>query len=182
MYTLFIIILSYFIAVCFGWLIHLFLHSEIFGFAVYKYHLFAHHRHKEIAHHSDLDHYSIIEHLIWLSFIIVLELAVFLLFPLYYLLIFIITTISYAVMFYYIHDNVHFKHSFLNRYKWFRRLKARHLTHHRCGGIIRFEKKLREECPNISFGGPIGGIFLDKLFHADHKDLQKEKNNVNQRK
>lgn len=170
MSVLLFIIGSYFLAVCIGWFIHFFLHCKIWGVAIYKYHLFAHHRHKEIANHSDLDRYNIIEHIIWLSVILAVECAAFMLFSLMYSLIFIITTLLYAVAFYYIHDNVHFKHSLLNQYKWFRRLKERHLIHHRYGGIIYFEKKLRDECPNISFGGPIGGKFMDKLFNADYKE------------
>lgn len=169
MITLMLIVLSYFVAVCLGWFIHFFLHCEIFGVAVYKYHLFAHHRNMQIAHHSDLDRYSIIEHFIWLAFIITFELLVLMLIPLEYALIFMITSILYAIMFYYIHDNVHFKHSFLNHFKWFRRLKARHLLHHRHGGIIRFEKKLGDECPNIAFGGPVGGRFIDKILKAERR-------------
>lgn len=163
------IVISYYVAVFVGWFIHFFLHCELFGFKVYKYHLFAHHKKLTIASHSDMNRYNIIEHLIWLSFIVLANVLILVFVPLQYSLIFLVIAIIYGSFFYYVHDNVHFKHSFLNRYKWFRKLKARHLIHHRWSGVITFKKPLSEECPNIAFGGPVGGIFIDRIFKAEKK-------------
>ena len=169
MAILFTIVISYYFAVLLGWLIHFFLHCEIFGFKVYKYHLFAHHKNLNIAHHSDMNRYNLIEHLIWIFFIGLAVLLVAVLVPAPYNMVFVGVAILYASFFYYVHDNVHFKKSFLNRYRWFRKLKSRHLIHHRWGGVITFKKPIQEECPNIAFGGPVGGVLLDKLINAEKK-------------
>lgn len=170
MFTLLTIIAGYYLSICLGWLTHFLLHCEIFGLRFYKFHLLAHHKKIKIANHTDINFYNIIEHLIWLSLYFIVNLVFLALLPLYYALILIATLTVYAILFYFIHDHVHFKHSFLKRYKWFRALKTRHLVHHRHGNVIRFKQSLHEECPNIAFGGPIGGIFIDKLVKADRKD------------
>ncbi|CAM4459017.1 MAG: hypothetical protein LEGION0398_MBIBDBAK_00862 [Legionellaceae bacterium] len=163
---LFTIMVTYFVSIILGWGVHLLLHCKIFGYPFYKFHLLAHHRKKFIANPLDLNLYNIIEHLVWLTFYALFLLIFYLILPPLHFWVSSITFTSYAIVFYIFHDLIHSKDSFLNQYIWFKKVKSRHLLHHRFAGIIEFKKSLKEECPNISFGGPIGGVLLDKLINA----------------
>ena len=150
------------------WLTHLLLHQRILGFPLYSIHLGAHHRIDHVDEYV-LDVSTVVEHFVWAGFTVLVSSIYLALFPLWMAVILIAELLFSAGWCYYLHDQYESPSSKLERFKWYRHGRALHCLHHSYrpeidSGLNRNKHQGFRRSVNYSFGGPVAGAMMDRIF------------------
>jgi sterol desaturase/sphingolipid hydroxylase (fatty acid hydroxylase superfamily) len=164
--VLLVLVAGHFLNAFIIWFTHLLLHQRILGIPLYRIHLGAHHRIDYVDDYV-LDVSSVIEHFTWAGFTVLVSSIYLLVFPFWIAVIFVVELLLSIAWSYYLHMEYENPDSRLARFKWYQYGLALHKLHHGYrpeadAGTGRHEAFHRSV--NYSFGGPVLGALMDRLF------------------